>query len=129
MAVHTGLRRSELCGLFWSEVNLKAQTLTVVRTMVSVRGDPVYIGEPESSASRRAPSFSETTAELLRDRGASLEELGLASQTQQVGTQGNGRMMIPGALSRGHKAIAESWGFFRLRFHDLRHTHATLLLT
>ena len=41
LAVHTGLRRSELCGLFWSEVNLKAQTLTVVWTMVSVRGEPV----------------------------------------------------------------------------------------
>ena len=97
--------------------------------MVSVRGDPVYIGEPKSSASRRAPSFSETTAELLRDRGASLEELGLALQTQQVGTQGNGRMMIPGAFLRGHKAIVESCGFFHLRFHDLRHTHATLLST
>ena len=58
-----------------------------------------------------------------------LEELGLALQTQQVGTQGNGRMMIPGALLRGHKAIAESWGFFHLRFHDLRQTHATLLST
>ena len=129
LAVHTGLRRSELCGLFWSEVNLEAQTLTVVRTMVSVRGDPVYIGEPKLSASRRVVSFSKTTAYLLRDRRASLEELGWALQTQQVCTRGNRQMMTPDALSRGHKAISESCGFSNLRFHDLRHTHATLLLT
>ena len=92
-------------------------------------GDPVYIGEPKSSASRRVVSFSKTTAELLRDRRASLEEWGLALQTQQVCTRGNRQMMMPDALSRGHKAISESCGFSNLRFHDLRHTHATLLLT
>ena len=129
LAVHTGLRRSELCGLLWSEVDLEAQTLTVVRSMVSVRGDSVHMGEPKSNASLRVVSFGEMTAELLRDRRASLEELGLALQTQQVCTRGNGQMMMPDALSRGHKAIAESCGFFNVRFHDLRHTHATLLLT
>ena len=57
LAIHTGLRRSELCGLFWSDVDLEARTLTVVRTMVSLLGDPAHISEPKSRASRRVVAF------------------------------------------------------------------------
>ena len=68
LAIHTGLRRSELCGLFWSDVDLESRTLTVVRTMVSLPGDPAHISEPKSRASRRVVAFWDETAALLQER-------------------------------------------------------------
>ncbi len=77
LAVHTGLRRSELCGLLWSDVDLDARALTVVRTMVSVRGDPVHFAEPKSRGSRRVVAFGSGTASLLRERRDAFQARGL----------------------------------------------------
>ena len=52
----------------------------------------------------------------------------LTSDTQ-VCLREDGRIMRPSALSRGYKRIAERSGITDVRFHDLRHTHASLLLS
>ena len=127
LGLHTGLRRSELCGLVWSDVDLKARTLTVMRTMVSLNGDPAHISEPKSRASRRVVSFWDDSANLLRERWDRVVKTELALQTQ-VCARRDGARMMPDSLSKGFKALAESCGITGVRLHDLRHTHASILL-
>ena len=127
LGLHTGLRRSELCGLVWSDVDLKARTLTVVRTMVSLNGDPAHISEPKSRASRRVVSFWDETAGLLQEQWDVLAKTELALQTQVCARRAGARL-VPDSLSKGFKALAESCGITGVRLHDLRHTHASILL-
>ena len=127
LAINTGLRRSELCGLRWSDVDLDARTLKVVRTMVSVRGHAVQFGEPKSKASRRVVAFDSETEGLLREHSALLSEFGPLGD-EQVCARRDGSVMLPEAVSRGHRAMALRCGIEGVRFHDLRHTHASLLL-
>ena len=127
LGLHTGLRRSELCGLVWSDVDLKARTLTVVRTMVSLNGDPAHISDPKSRASRRVVSFWDETAGLLQEQWDVLARTELALQTQVCARRAGARM-LPDALSKGFKALVESCGITGVRLHDLQHTHASILL-
>ena len=119
LAVYTGLRRAEVLGLRWSDVDLDARTLTVNRTMSALRGEPMHINAPKSSRSRRAVAFGEGTASLLTMRRGAPDD--------QVCARSGGAVLTPRSLSYGYKTIADSCGV-SVRFHDLRHTHASLLL-
>ena len=66
LAFYTGLRLSEILGLRWSDIDLEARTLTVRRTMVSLRGDPMHIGEPKLRGSRRVVAFGAPVAQSDR---------------------------------------------------------------
>ena len=72
LAIHTGLRRSEICGLRWADVDLKAQTIRVVRTMISLKGDRVHISEPKSRNSRRVVAIGEEVVRTLKATRATL---------------------------------------------------------
>ena len=128
IALHTGLRRSEICGLLWTDVDLARNSLSVVRTMVSIEGDPTHLDEPKSQRSRRVVAFGPNTTALLRERREMVEKVGLADRSQ-VCARRDGGSMIPDVVSRKFNAIANACGISDVRFHDLRHTHATHLLT
>ena len=128
LALYTGLRRSEICGLFWSVLNLEESSLRVLRTIVSIRGEPDHLDEPKSQRSRRVVAFGEEIAELLKDRRAVLGEHGSLERSQVCARQ-DGSTILPDALSRKFSAIMKACKIRGVRFHDLRHTHATVLLT
>ena len=127
LGLHTGLRRSELCGLVWSDVDLKTWTLTVLRTMVSLTGNPAHISEPKSRASRRVVSFWDETAAMLQERWNVVAKTESPLQTQ-VCARIDGARMVPDSLSKGFKALVKSCRITGVRLHDLRHTHASILL-
>ena len=128
LALYTGLRRSEICGLYWSDLNLEGNSLRVVRTMVSIKGDPAHIGEPKSQRSRRVVAFGWETTELLRDYRAVVGEHGSLGRSQ-VCARKDGSIILPNVMTRTFNRILKSCGIQGVRFHDLRHTHATVLLT
>ena len=120
LALFAGLRLGEVLGLCWDDVNLAARTLTVRRTLNRVRGRGLVWGEPKSEGSRRVVAVPELTGLLLR---AAREH----SRSDQVCAGPDGGLMLPDALSHGFARIARRCGI-QVRFHDLRHTHASLLL-
>ena len=127
LALHTAMRRSEICGLFWSDVDLDSSSLTVVRTMVSLQGDPYHLDEPKSRRSRRVIAFGPETGTLLAERKAEIQRP-RAVERSQVCARSDGSSMIPDVLSRRFNAIMKACMIPDVRFHDLRHTHASLLL-
>ncbi len=133
LAIHTGLRRSELLGLRWRDVDLNMSTLSVVQVMLKLAGGIVHFQEPKTPKSRRQVSLAPSVALMLREHkenqqvDSMLVGIPLTPDTL-VFTHQDGSPVLPDAVSHAFVKVARRIGLEGIRFHDLRHTHATLLL-
>ena len=144
LALYGGLRRAEVLGLSWSDVDFERKELSVRRNLVHIPGKGALFGPPKTRMSRRTIS---TPAVLLgplheyHDRlVAEYEALGLPIPEQVCALPG-GKLIGPNKLSTLFSELLKGLelrvpagasavnGKRRSRtFHDLRHTHATTLL-
>ncbi|MGC5033923.1 tyrosine-type recombinase/integrase [Micromonospora sp. DT229] len=132
LALRTGLRRGELLGLRWDDIDLDAGHLYVRRTLARTRGGPTFQPVKTHRSARRIVLPRDCVTALKRyrtrqdidrrDAGDDWTETGL------VFTTSTGGPMDPAAVHRHHQAICELADVRYIRFHDLRHTCATLLL-
>src|SRR5829696_4537588 len=136
LAVHTGMRRGELLGLKWSDVDLKNASVSVRRTLTRTdNGKRVVLGEPKTKKSRRTirltPQAVETLRSHLERQLQDMEILGDRYQDQGlVFTTNTGTPINPSNLrQRNFAPLLKQAGLPHIRFHDLRHTCATLLLS
>ena len=142
LAVSTGMRRGELLGLRWADVDLDAARLAVRRSRVAV-GYDVVEGEPKSGRARTIALDDGTVAVLRRHRRRQLEERMAWGEAWEdsgaVFTREEGTPLHPQTmawhfekavrdLDTAMKAADPKASFPAIRFHDLRHTHATLAL-
>ncbi len=132
-AVYTGLRRSELLGLRWCDINLELATISVTQTLHQLKNGTYAFGKPKTRGSRRLIALSPSLAILLRDykEKQELDRMLLGKPllpSELVFSHPDGRPLRPNSLSRAFERIAQSLGFEGIRFHDLRHAHATLML-
>ena len=132
VAIHTGLRQGELLGISWDEVDLEAGTLSVHRTLSGAKGGPKFT-TPKNNRTRRV-RLTPQAAEALRDhRKRQLEErLRFAGLWQDQGLVFCSTVGTPlsrhNVYKRSFKPLLERAGLpHTFRFHDLRHTFATLM--
>ncbi len=128
----TGLRRAELCGLRWANVDLDRQTITVVDTITTVDHERVE-GTPKSERSVRVLDIDEqTVAVLRRHRKAQLEQrMKMGSGFTDRGlvfAMPDGTAWHPDVVGRAFSRAVTRSKLPRIRLHDLRHSHATHLL-
>jgi integrase len=134
VAVFTGLRRSELCGLHWDDVDLMGGKLSVVNTLQRIKGHGLVEGQPKTQKSRRSIALSPQVIDVLHSiRGRQIEQRVEAGPLWQnngyVFTELDGRPIIPDRVTQDFARIIRNSGLPHLTFHSLRHAHATLLLT
>lgn len=135
LAVTAGLRQGELLGLRWQDVDLEGGTLSVRQQLTRSNEYGLRFTEPKSKKSRRSIKLAKSAVDALkRHRVAQNEErLRLGSLWQDQGlvfTSGTGGPLDVGNLTnRSFRPLLERAGLPRIRFHDLRHTCATLLLS
>ena len=132
LADFTGLRRGEVLGLQWRDVDLETGTLYVRRTLAPIDGQERWEDTKTKSSSREI-ALSPSTVLTLRLEGerqdAGLAEHNVALTPRvQICAKPDGDLLKPYVLSQGLRRIADRAGFEGVRFHDLRHTHASLLL-
>jgi integrase len=124
----SGLRRGEVCGLRWSD--LEDDRLAVRRQVVLVDGEP-RLADLKTDGSRRSIDLdAETVAVLARHRRAQLEErmaLGLG-RSEMIFTTPAGGLLNPESVARSFERRVKASGQRRIRFHDLRHSHASHLI-
>jgi integrase len=134
LAVMVGLRRGELLGLRWEDVDLDAGTVSVRATLKRLPGTGLLLDRPKTERACRTVALPEVCAKALREhRRRQLEErLAAGSRWQDSGhvfTTPFGGPIDPDTLvKRDYHEITTAAGLGRLCFHALRHTAATLML-
>jgi len=133
-AIETGLRRSELVGLRWSDVDLTRGVLAVVRAFVRIRTNDYAINEAKTPSSRRrVPLLPQTVARLRAHRVAQAQaraDAGAAWIDQDlIFAWHDGGPVGPITLYAHWRALVRRSGLPYIRPHDTRHAHATLLLS
>ena len=131
-AVKTGLRQAELLGLRWRDLDLDLVSLSVTQVLYKRRGICQF-KEPKSEHSRRRLGLSPSLALFLREYRTERETecllLGkLLSEDDLVFGNVDGTPIDPGTLTHNFARIARRAGLPSTRFHDLRHTFASLML-
>ena len=131
LAATTGMRRGELAGLTWRNVDLDAARLTVDRQILSV-GYNLVEGSLKSATSRRTIDLDPlTVTELRRHRRSQLEQrmaTGRRSDDGYVFAKPDGSPVHPDYISQTFRRAVAKLDVPRIRLHDLRHTHASILL-
>jgi integrase len=135
LAIHCGLRQGELLGLRWEDIDLEARTLQVRRTLTAGKSGPAFTA-PKTAKSRRSVRLTSGAVTALRHhREHQLEERErLAGLWQDHGlvfaTEVGTPLHRSNLTSRSFKPLLKKAGLpHSVRFHDLRHTCATLLLS
>jgi integrase len=127
----TGMRRGEILGLRWTDLDLDAGRLSVRHAVVAV-GYAVIESTPKSHNARVIDLDAETVAQLRAHRkrqDAERREWGADYQDHDlVVAKENGEPVHPHTFSQSFERLLGKHGLRRIRLHDIRHTHATIAL-
>ncbi len=134
----TGMRRGELLGLRWADVNLDTGQLTIRRTLITTdvqrKGDPGYSwSEPKTAKGRRTVALDEGCVRALREhrKRQAAERLAFGpgyADGDLVVCEPDGRPIHPKTFSYRWEAAVKRQGLPTLTVHGARHTWATLAL-
>jgi len=132
LAAHTGMRRGEVAGLRWADIDLAAK-LIHVRQAATVINYELHIADVKTSNGRRTIDINDDVVRALQTwRRKQAEERLFVGPAYQDGdlvvARPDGRPTHPEILSRTFERLIVRNGLPRIRFHDVRHTHASLLL-
>lgn len=131
VTLDAGLRQGEVLGLRWEDVSLQAGTITVKKALQRIDGELVLV-EPKSMSSRRRIKLSSVAAQALRDHHTRQTEESDRVTWLPFGlvfTGPHGHPLDGNRLTKRFVALLKAHGLPRIRFHDLRHSSASLLLS
>lgn len=134
LALDTGMRQGELFGLRWADIDFKNRKVTVERSLSEVRG--VYALGQTKNGKTRIIDISDTTVAALKEYKKQLTSAGRLNDElmffNEAGSYLNkknfDRHVWKKLLREAAKSAPEGYKFTRIRFHDMRHTVATVLL-
>ena len=144
LALLTGARRGEICGLRWSDIDFEKGTLSIKRTVQFIPGEGIVFTSPKTKRSRRCIRIGADCLELLKEyrqhqiqerlrigsrwaRKVTIEN-GKVVDNDMLFTRWNGEPLDPETVSTWFPRFLEEHGLPAVHFHSLRHTNASLLI-
>ncbi len=130
---YTGARRGEACGLMWPDVDLDARRAAIRRAAARVKGEGVIMLPPKTDRGQRSIALDSDTVDLLRaHRGTQVIQRGeLENKYDSRGfvfANPFGAPLDPFVLTDTWRHLVVRHGVPKIRLHDLRHFHASMLL-
>jgi integrase len=128
----SGLRRAEIAGLRWSDIDLGAGTITVARNRVQAGAGNVVEGDPKTLSSRRTLPLDDGLVGVLKRASARYAQERLAlgaahADSGYVAVNEAGQPYTPDTLTRMWHKLAKAAGVRLIRLHDARHSCGTAL--
>lgn len=133
VALGTGMRRGEILALRWSDFDLDTKAVFVRRSLEQTRGGSLRFKEPKTRRGKRRVDLPASLVGILRRHKATQarQRLLLGSEYHDddlVFSKASGSPIPPDNITGFFRVFAANSGHQGLRFHDLRHAHATILL-
>ena len=133
MILYTGLRRGELCGLDWKDIDFKTGIVHVTKAIQYTPGKGVYEDTTKTRQSNRAIRLPDDMLELLKEYRAEQSSVRLAMGNQwhdsgKIFTAENGGIINPDTLSSWFREFIKRHNLPDAHIHTLRHVSATLLI-
>ena len=131
-AISSGLRQAELLGLRWRDIDLKLKSISVCQVLYKHQGICEF-KEPKTEHSQRCVRMTKNLADYLNGYRGERESLSLhlgrlLKLDDLVFANAEGDPLDPSVLSHSFAKIVKQAGLKNVRFHDLRHTFASLML-
>lgn len=120
----TGLRRGEICGLMWKDFDENAGTLKILRSVNVPKRGELEIGETKTERGRRTIRLAPSTVQQLKER-----KKHAVSQWIFPEPLSPEKPVRPSAAYYWMKVLLKEAGLPHIRFHDLRHTFATMAIS
>ena len=133
LALDSGARRGEICALRWPDINFETRTLIIDNSLKIVDGI-VDEENAKTCSSNRIIILSEATIEVMKEykewQDNYIKEMGSKWKgTDRIFTDAFGGPMNPSTCCKIFTKIIKKYGLEHIRFHDLRHTSASLLIS
>lgn len=133
VAIFTGMRKGEIMGLRKQDVDFTQKTIKVEQALHETKDHGLYFGPPKTASSKRTIYFDENVERVLKNQIKRNAELKLAlgaayNDHDLIFCREDGDPYRPSSFNRPFNRLTKKAGVPQIRFHDLRHTHATLLL-
>jgi integrase len=134
LALGTGMRRNEMLGLRWQDIDLDAGRLTIEQSLEQTATHGIRIKAPKTRHGRRTISLPAHLVMELRQHWREQQEqrlgmgLGKAPETAPVFATADGRHLSPNAITKAWPAAVAAVGMPAVTLHSLRHTHASMLI-
>lgn len=131
--IHTGMRLSEILALRWGDIDFILNEIRVQRTLHQLNSGKIDIRDTKTAKSRRNIKMTPSCRAVLLDhykmRKALSAALGcLFTDNSYVFCHDDGSPLLPNSVSHAWTKLVRKLGLEGVRFHDCRHTHASLLL-
>jgi integrase len=134
LALATGMRRNEMLGLRWRDVDLDVGRLTIEQSLEETAAYGIRVKGPKTKHGRRTISLPAHLVTELRQHWREQQEqrlrigLGKAPEGSPVFAGRDGGYLSPEALSKAWPGVVAAIGMTGVTLHSLRHTHASMLI-
>lgn len=133
LALYTGMRRSELLALRWSDVDLVLGQVSVTRSLHHLRDGETVFRAPKTAKGKRLIALPPSASAVLRSHLEQQKTVrALLGRTLEDGdlvfSRPDGQPLLPDTVTRIWIKLARRNGLAGVRLHDARHTHASLML-